>query len=115
MKKLNTRQLRCLSAIAARRKQRGPWLCALCGKPVDKRLKHPNPQSGVCDHIRQRSEGGQHTLPNLRIVHHICNARRERVRGKKAERLRRVLRGYRLVQEKKSFLYYVPISEGETQ
>ena len=49
-------------------------VCALCGLPLDKTLKFPNPMSVTADHIVPISKGGDPmALDNLQAVHLICN------------------------------------------
>lgn len=49
-------------------------VCGICGKPVDKTLVFPDPQSPSVDHIVPLSLGG-HPLrrDNLRLTHLGCN------------------------------------------
>lgn len=47
--------------------------CALCGMPLDKTLKYPDPMSISIDHIIPIALGGKSTLGNLQATHLICN------------------------------------------
>lgn len=48
-------------------------ICALCGMPLDKSLKYPDPMSISIDHIIPVTYGGKSTLDNLQATHLICN------------------------------------------
>lgn len=49
-------------------------LCAICGKPVDKTLKSPDPMSASVDHIIPIAKGGHPCdLSNLQLAHRACN------------------------------------------
>lgn len=48
-------------------------VCALCGMPLDKSLKYPNPLSISIDHIIPISRGGKSTIDNLQATHLMCN------------------------------------------
>lgn len=48
-------------------------VCALCGMPIDKSLRYPNPMSISIDHIIPVALGGRSTIDNLQATHLICN------------------------------------------
>ena len=49
-------------------------VCALCGKPIDKSLRFPNPLSPSIDHIIPIAKGGHPAaLENLQLTHLKCN------------------------------------------
>jgi 5-methylcytosine-specific restriction endonuclease McrA len=54
------------------RRDRG--VCYLCRRPVPKVVG--DPLSPALDHVQPLSRGGQHSYQNVRLTHHICNARK---------------------------------------
>lgn len=55
---------------------RDSWRCGLCGKKVDRRLRHPHRLSACLDHIVPLSKGGAHTRQNTQCAHLSCNSRK---------------------------------------
>ncbi len=49
-------------------------VCGICGRPVDKTLKYPDPYAATVDHIIPISQGGHPSdLDNMQLAHAICN------------------------------------------
>lgn len=49
-------------------------ICGICGAPVDKTLKAPDPLSPTIDHIIPIAKGGHPSdLANLQLAHRWCN------------------------------------------
>lgn len=49
-------------------------VCGICGAPVDKTLRYPNPMAPCVDHIIPISRGGHPSdLSNLQLAHWWCN------------------------------------------
>ena len=49
-------------------------VCAICGKPVDKSIKYPDPMSPTVDHIIPLAKNGDPiSLDNLQLAHRYCN------------------------------------------
>ena len=48
-------------------------ICGICGQPVDKSLKYPDPFSPTVDHIIPCARGGSDDLDNLQLAHRKCN------------------------------------------
>lgn len=49
-------------------------ICGICGQPVDKTLKYPDPMSATVDHIIPVSKRGDPVaLDNLQLAHRYCN------------------------------------------
>lgn len=49
-------------------------ICGICGQPVDKRLKYPDPMSACIDHIIPIDRSGHPSdINNLQLAHWKCN------------------------------------------
>ncbi len=53
--------------------ERDSWICGICGRKINKRLKHPNPLSKSIDHIVALSKGGNDSPSNVQASHLRCN------------------------------------------
>jgi 5-methylcytosine-specific restriction endonuclease McrA len=53
--------------------QREPLICGLCGRVIDKELRHPDRGSYTLDMIIPRSRGGQKIASNYQPAHRFCN------------------------------------------
>ena len=52
---------------------RDGWICQICHKKVNKRLKHPHSMCASLDHIVPLSKGGTHIYANVQLTHLKCN------------------------------------------
>lgn len=49
-------------------------VCGICGKPVDKTLRYPDPMAATVDHIIPLARRGDPiSIDNLQLAHWICN------------------------------------------
>src|SRR4051794_27234293 len=53
--------------------ERDGWTCRICGEPIDRTLRRPNPRALQIDHITPLSVGGSDDPANLRATHAVCN------------------------------------------
>ena len=53
--------------------ERDGWVCQICGRKINRRLKYPNPHSGSIDHIVPLSKGGSDAPANVQATHLRCN------------------------------------------
>lgn len=53
--------------------ERDGWVCGICDRKINRRLKHPNPLSPSIDHIVPLSKGGNDNLTNVQAAHLRCN------------------------------------------
>jgi hypothetical protein len=56
--------------------ERDGWLCGICRKKVDHRLRYPHLMSASIDHVIPMALGGGHTYLNVQCSHLICNSRK---------------------------------------
>jgi hypothetical protein len=49
------------------------WVCQICGKKINKKLKWPHPRSKSIDHIIALSNGGNDSPENVQSAHLRCN------------------------------------------
>lgn len=55
---------------------RDDWTCGLCGDPIDRNVRWPDPTSPSIDHIVPIAKGGEHSLKNVQAAHLGCNCRK---------------------------------------
>ena len=73
--------------------ERDGWMCGICGRPVDKTLRHPHHMAASIDHVLPLACGGAHTRANVQCAHWICNSRKTDLRGQTKTTLVRDARG----------------------
>jgi DNA-directed RNA polymerase subunit RPC12/RpoP len=56
--------------------ERDKWICGICKKQIDKKLRWPHMMSASIDHVVPLSEGGAHGRANCRASHWKCNSLR---------------------------------------
>lgn len=49
------------------------WICNICQKPIDPRLRFPNVWAATVEHVIALCKGGTHTWDNVRPAHAQCN------------------------------------------
>jgi len=62
--------------------------CGICGRKVNKNLKHPHPMSPTLDHIIPLAKGGRHERKNVRLAHMICNSKKREIVSDNGDQLR---------------------------
>lgn len=53
---------------------RDRWICAICGRKINRKVSVPHPDAATIDHIIPLARGGAHSMANLQAAHFICNA-----------------------------------------
>lgn len=56
--------------------ERDNWICSICHKKVNKRLKRPNLLSPSLDHVVPLAKGGDHSRQNVALAHLSCNVKK---------------------------------------
>ena len=56
---------------------RDGWICQICKKRVNKKLKWPHPMSASIDHIIPFAKDGTHEPKNVQLAHLICNMKKK--------------------------------------
>jgi excisionase family DNA binding protein len=56
--------------------ERDKWICQICHKKVNPRIKFPHPKSATTDHIVPGSLGGSGKKENLQLAHWGCNQKK---------------------------------------
>jgi 5-methylcytosine-specific restriction endonuclease McrA len=56
--------------------ERDGWQCQLCGDPVKRNAKVPDPKAPTIDHIVPLAAGGTHEPANAQCAHFLCNSRK---------------------------------------
>jgi hypothetical protein len=54
--------------------ERDGWICQLCLRPTNRAFTYGDPWSPTLDHIVPLADGGDHTLENCQLAHHLCNS-----------------------------------------
>jgi len=54
--------------------ERDGWVCGICGKKVNRKLKFPHRLSATLDHIIPLARDGAHTYDNVECAHLSCNS-----------------------------------------
>ncbi|MBS7578394.1 MULTISPECIES: HNH endonuclease signature motif containing protein [unclassified Enterococcus] len=75
-------------------------VCGICGKPIDKSLKAPDPLSAVVDHIVPINKGGHpSSMDNLQLAHWTCNRQKsDKLFNNKKEEVPKVIGNRNLPQ-----------------
>lgn len=55
---------------------RDGWVCWICRKPINRRVKAPHLKAPSVDHVIPFNKGGLHTWDNVRCAHFGCNSYR---------------------------------------
>ena len=78
--------------------------CALCGRPVDFSLKHPDPMSATIDHIIPIGRGGHPSdIGNMQLAHFACNRSKGTKLRQEREPIRKSNRALGLSADWKNF------------
>ena len=67
---------------------RDGWICQICHKRVNKKLRYPDPMSPSMDHIIPLSKDGTHMYSNVQLTHWGCNNKKKNANLPQGEQLR---------------------------
>ena len=81
--------------------------CGICGQPVDKALKGPNPMAPCIDHIIPIAKGGHPSdIENLQLSHWACNRQKSDKLFKNVEKKEPVVIGNRNLPQSVDWVAY---------
>lgn len=82
-------------------------ICGICGKPVNKKLKPPDPLAPVIDHIIPVAKGGHPSdIDNLQLAHSTCNRQKSDKLFKNIEKKEEIVIGNRNLPQSIDWLSY---------
>ena len=82
-------------------------ICGICGKPVNKKLKPPDPLAPVIDHIIPVAKGGHPSdIDNLQLAHSACNRQKSDKLFKNIEKKEEIVIGNRNLPQSIDWLSY---------
>ena len=85
-------------------------VCGICGQPVDKSLKYPDPMSATIDHIIPINKNGHPSdIENLQLAHLCCNRQKsDKLYKNNLENQPQVI-GNRNLPQSRDWKHYNPI------
>ncbi|MGI6349643.1 MAG: HNH endonuclease [Eubacteriales bacterium] len=84
-------------------------ICGICGKPVDKSIKVPNPMAPCVDHIIPVAKGGHPSdIDNLQLAHWSCNRQKSDKLFKNIEDKKTQVIGNRNLPQSRDWSSYQP-------